>query len=184
MFHLFHGYQRILGEQVYLDNGIFGIEVIYTGVQQEWTFFLYPQLDQTTNTVRYFAFDTQLQKNLFLRMLKIQGIGGKIAYPIALAPTAELKSAVESFDVTYFSRMPGIGPKLAKRVAMELKQDFSADDIHKLSTDNAMFMDIVQSLQSLGFTAAKIKKVLPHCPHPLTKPNLPQVIKRVIDQLS
>lgn len=184
MLHLFHGYRRVRWERIYLDNGIFGIEVTYAGIQNEGTYFLFPQWDQTSNTFRYYAFDHDHQKEFFLRLLKIQGVWGKIAYPLALAPTKELKQAVDAFDAAYLTRIPGIGIKLAKRVLMELKQDFSVEDIQKFAVNSELFDDIVQSLKSLWFTAAKIKRVLPHCPYPVEKRTLPQVMKRVIDQLS
>lgn len=74
MFHMFCGEAKKLGEQVYLVNDMFGIEVVYQGTLRKGEFFLFPYMDDTQKTIRYFAFDTYDQKHLFLTLFKINGI--------------------------------------------------------------------------------------------------------------
>lgn len=183
MFHLFHGYTREIGEATYLDNGIFGIEVTYGGTQHEGTYFLFPQFDQNHQTYRYLAFDTIEQKSHFKKLLKIQWVGSKSAYQIALLPEDEVADAVERFDQKYFQSIPGVGPKTAKRILMEMKQNLKASDIKKLHIDEKLYREILESLRSLGYPVARIKKLLPEVPHKLDRDNLPDIMKWMVDNL-
>lgn len=183
MFHLFHGSVSYHNESVYLDNSLFGIEVTYTGTKADGVYYLYPHLDQNQGTIRYFAFDTIMQKQAFLSLLKIQGIGWKSAYHICMLPQDEVAQAIDQFDVKYFQRLPGIGPKIAKRLVVELKQHFSVEDVTKLQIDDRLYQDIISSLQALGYSVQSVKKLLPQAPMPLEKERLPEIMKWLIDHL-
>lgn len=183
MFHLFHWYTSTFWESVYLDNGLFGIEVTYEGTQTEGTYFIFPQFDQNNQTYKYLAFDTIEQKDAFKQLLKIQGVGSKSAYHIALLPQDEVSAAVEQFDQKYFQQIPGVGPKTAKRILMEMKQNLAARDIHKLSMDEKLYSEIVESLRSLWYPVARIKKLLPESPIALERQHLPELMKWMVDHL-
>lgn len=183
MFHLFHWYTRKFGDTTYLDNGIYGIEVLYEGHQHEGTYFIFPQFDQNHQTYKYLAFDTMEQKSSFKQLLKIQWVGSKGAYHISLMPQDEVAAAVEQFDQKYFQKIPGVGPKTAKRILMEMKQNLAARDIKKLSIDDKLYGEIVESLRSLGYPVARIKKLLPEVPVELKRANLPEIMKRMVDHL-
>lgn len=183
MLHLFHGFVSDQGESTYLDNGLFGIEVSYSGSQKEGSFYIFPQLDQNQQSFRYYAFDSLQQKEDFISLLKIQGIGGRSAYQIAMLPKVELVEAVESFDFSYFQQIHGIGPKTAKRILVELKQQFSKEDIKKLSGDEQLYQDIISSLKSLWYSSTRVKKLLPEVPVEMKKEQLPTIMKWMIDHL-
>lgn len=183
MFHLMHGYLSRHGDHVYLDNALFGLEVTYKGAQTEGTFFLFPQRDQNNQTFRYFAFDGIEQKSRFEELLKIQGIGGKSAYQLAMLPPEEVKQAIERMDMGYFQKFQGIGPKTAKRLLVELKQHFSEHDLQKLTLDQELQDDIIHALKPLGYAVSDIKKLLPKQPYPFTRDQLSQIMKRLINHL-
>jgi len=183
MFNLFFGEKKIHGSRSYLENDTFGIEVTYTGNQKKWTFFLTPLFDQNNQTRRYFAFDTPDQKERFEKVLKIQWIGGKSGYHIAMLPYQELKEAVENFDAKYFQKLPWVWPKTAKRLLIELKQTITQWDFEKLSVDDKIVKDITWSLQGLGYSVQDIKKLLPDVPYSIEKENIPTIMKWLIDHL-
>lgn len=183
MFHLFHGKCKEYGGSHYLENDLFGIEVVYGGHRKKGTFFLYPQVDQNTQTIKYYAFDHIAQKVHFEQLTKIQGIGGKSAYHLALLPTEELYTAIDAMDLQYFQKLPGIGPKTAKRIVIELKHTITSADLGKLDIDEQLYKDIISSLKSLGYEANRVKKILPDCPVKLDKNKLPDIMKRLIDHL-
>ncbi len=93
----------------------------YAGSKNEGDFFLYPYLDEQKKSVFYFAFDTFEQKESFEQMLKISGVGPKTAFQIVQIPVEELARAIEQLDTKLFQSIPGIGPKLAKKIILELK---------------------------------------------------------------
>jgi len=183
MFNIFFWKKAIHWDRVYLQNDSFGVEVTYTGNQKEWTFFLTPLFDQNNQTRRYFSFDTPDQKERFEKVLKIQWIGWKSWYHIAMLPYQELKEAVEQFDAKYFQKLPGVWPKTAKRLLIELKQTITQWDFEKLSVDDKIVKDITWSLQWLWYSAQQIKKLLPDVPYSITQENIPTIMKRLIDHL-
>jgi len=183
MFHIFHWSYISCGEQWYLNNDLFGIQVEYTWSQNAWTWFLYPVLDSNRNTIKYYAFDTAAEKERFLEMMKIQGIGGKSAHLLASLPTQELQDAIDSFDLKYFQKIPGIWAKTAKRVLLEMKQYVDLDDVKKLDIDQKMYSQITSWLQGLWYELADIKKCLAEYPDSLDKDALPSIMKWMIDHL-
>ena len=183
MFHLFHGKIVDHHEMLYLENDFFGIEVVYFGKKKKGTFYLYPQIDQSRGTVRYYAFAHAKQKAHFEQLTKIQGIGGKTAHCLAILPEDELKHAVDSMDMKYFQKLPWIWPKTAKRIILELKQSISKEDLWKLEIDEKLYKDITDSLQSFGYARKDIKKLLPEYPGKLEEKELPKIMKRLIGKL-
>ena len=67
------------------------------------------------------SFDIFEQKEAFEQMLKISGVGPKTAFQIVQIPVEELARAIEQLDTKLFQSIPGIGPKLAKKIILELK---------------------------------------------------------------
>jgi holliday junction DNA helicase RuvA len=183
MFHIYSGYISHYESQTYIENDIGGIEVVYEGKQEKGKFFLIPQIDQHSGFIKYFAFDTPIQKAMFQTMTKIQGIGGRSGYTLAMRNHAELDTAIESFDIGYFQSIPGIGPKTAKRILVELKTELAKRDTEKLQQDDSVGRDIVASLKALGYDAKKVKQLLSEYPDQLQKEQLPVIMQWVIERI-
>jgi Holliday junction resolvasome RuvABC DNA-binding subunit len=49
--------------------------------------------------------------------------------------------------VKFFQAIPGIGPKSAKKILLELKDSFNAEDMQRLDLDQKLYKDIVKSLK-------------------------------------
>ena len=183
MFNILFWEKKIHWDRTYIENDLFGIEVMYSWHQKKWTFFLTPLFDQNNQTWKYYAFDTTDQKDRFEKVLKIQWIWGKSWYHIAMLPYQELKEAVEQFDAKYFQKLPGVWPKTAKRLLIELKQTISQSDFEKLSVDDKIVKDITWSLQWLWYSVQQIKKLLPDVPYSIDQENVPAIMKWLIDHL-
>lgn len=183
MFQLMHGYLTTYDDRCFIDNALFGIEVVYVGTQAEGTRFIAPLFDQQAMGFRYYAFDEMTQKSRFEAMLKIQGVGGKSAYQLAVLPREEVTHALETMDLRYFQRLPGIGPKTAKRLLVELRTHFTQDDFQRLTWDQKVADDLVAALKGLWYAVSDIKKLLHEQPYPLERDNMPQIMKWLIDHL-
>lgn len=183
MFHLFHWKTKEHHECIFLENDHFWIEVTYTWTKKKGTYFLHPAIDQTQNTIRYYAFDSIAQKKQFGLLTKIQWIWGKSGYHLSMLPTEELREAIDAVDMKYFQKLPGIWPKTAKRIIVELKQKMTSADLGKIDIDEALYTDIIASLKTLGYEARRVKKILPDCPVTLTKEKLPDIMKRLISHM-
>ncbi len=183
MFHLIHGKLTHHGHTQYIENDSFGVAVTYVWKKDKGTFYLYPQIDQTHGTVKYYAFEHGDQKARFEQFIKLQWIGPKSGHQLAILPEKDLETAVEKMDINYFQKIPGIGPKSAKRLLVELKTSLGKSDIAKLNIDDELYKDIVKSLKWYGYDVKKVKKLLPECPIALEKKNLPDIMKRLVDNL-
>ena len=62
-----------------------------------------------------------MQREAFEQMLKMSGVGPKTAFQIVQIRLEELARAIEQLDTKLFQSIPGIGPKLAKKIILELK---------------------------------------------------------------
>lgn len=160
---------------------MFGIQAQYNWKQKtKGNFFLFPYMDENLKTITYFAFDTITQKQAFATLLKISGVGPKTAYGIANMDPKVLQNAVDTFDVKTLQWIPGVWPKTAKRLLVELKTTLTKKDVAKLTIDDKLLRSIVQALKSHGYDATTVKKQLSECTIPLDKEHMPEIIKRLI----
>ncbi len=122
-----------------------------------------------------FGFIDRLEKELFDRLLKINGVGPSTALAICSTFTPQsFSKAVLNQDVNAIKSVPGIGPKSAKRILVELG-DFDlglADQQGGASTQEAMM-----ALESLGFKKEAISKALGKCEGEDTQSLIKQALK-------
>ena len=72
--------------------------------------------------IRLYGFVTEAEREWFRLMQGVQGVGARLALAIlGVLSTAALAQAVAGGDKTAVSRAPGVGPKLASRIVLELK---------------------------------------------------------------
>lgn len=183
MFHFFVWSLKKIKSESFLVNPHFWVQVTYAGSQKEGEFFLYPYLDEQKKSVFYFAFDSFEQKESFEKMLKISGVGPKTAFQIVQIPIDELARAIEQLDTKLFQTIPGIGPKLAKKIILELKGNFQLQEAFDIGQNQKLFKSVVKSLKNLGYDAARVKEVLASYPEPLENKDLSEVVKWVIGKL-
>jgi len=106
-----------------------------------------------------FGFMEFNEKKMFDTLIKINGVGPKVA--MATCSTfspATFARVVADRDVNLLKRVPGIGPKSASRILVELA-DFIVD-VTEDGIDNSGMSDAILALESLGFKKEHIKKVL------------------------
>ena len=183
MFHYLNGKLTIIGNKKLLSNDFLGIEVTYSWSKKAGEYFLFPYLDDNRKSVFYFAFDSMEQKNVFEDMLKISGIWPKTAFQLAQLPRESLQNAIKTFDAKFFQWIPGIGPKSAKKILLELKGSFDFDDIQKMDVDQKLYKDIIKSLKGFGYDAERIKETLQKYEGKISKENMSDVIKWTIGQM-
>ena len=183
MFHYFRWKVQKHGDATLLVHDFLWIQVAYAGNKIEGEFYLFPYYDENKKTVQYYAFDSLEQKQLFEKFLKVNGVWTKTAFQIAQTSQDELSDAVSRMDVKFFQALPGIWPKSAKKIMLELKDSFKVEELSSLDIDQKMFKDIVKSLRGLWYDADSIKKVLLTYKDSITREKMPDIIKRIISQL-
>lgn len=183
MFHYFVGKIRHLGGETILNNDILGIQVHYLGKKDQGEFFLYPYIDDNKKTIFYYCFDSIEQKIMFESLLKINGVWPKTAFQIALLPKENVQQALKNVDVKFFQAIPGIGPKSAKKILLQLKGTFDVEDMQRMDIDQKLYKNIVTSLKWFGYGADQIKVTLQKYEWTVSKDTMTEVIKRIISNI-
>ena len=116
-----------------------------------------------------YGFGSLGERELFRKLLKISGIGAKMALTILSGASGEeLARYVSSGDVAALTRMPGIGKKTAERIIMELRDKL--DGIALLTAGAASsggpqvasnpLSEASQALASLGYKPAEVSRMV------------------------
>lgn len=112
-----------------------------------------------------FGFLTCQERDMFLHLISISGIGCKMAISILSGVSAfDLAMAIVTADTKALSGIKGIGKKTAERIVLELKEKISESDIAlsagtSLKTSGVMG-DAILALQALGWSRAEAVNIL------------------------
>ena len=100
------------------------------------------------------------EKDLFLKLISVSGIGPKSALSILATGTVnEIVKAIESRNDTYLRKFPGIGAKASQQIILDLQGKLSLGE--ELIVKNSKLEDVEQALLALGYNKKEITKVLP-----------------------
>jgi len=150
------GYELIVPLSTYYEVGEVGHEValrVHTHVRED--------------ALQLFGFLTELERQLFERLIGISGIGPKLAVAVlsGIEPR-EFITAVNRGDVARLTRVPGIGKKTAERMVLELKDRLQslAEPIEAPEempgSDDRLRVDLVSALQNLGYHRPQAEKAV------------------------
>ncbi|MFH1853532.1 MAG: Holliday junction branch migration protein RuvA [Candidatus Neomarinimicrobiota bacterium] len=113
-----------------------------------------------------YGFAIEEERKLFLLLIGITGIGPRSAMTILSGTNpAEFKRRIVAGDVKSLTSVPGIGPKTAKRIIVELKEkfvDFEDDENMEFltSTESPVVSDALMALMSLGYKRQQSQRAL------------------------
>ena len=119
----------------------------------------------TENSQQLFAFADVIERELFMMLIGVSGIGPKTAIVLlsAVSPD-EFKRRLIAGEVSMLTALPGIGPKTARRIIVELKDKFvtlSADDLPREDSDvKPEVSDAYDALLALGFQMKDIRNAI------------------------
>lgn len=122
------------GAIVVVDVGGIGYELAvsaYTSAdcQVGQTKKLFAYLQVREDGVSLFGFSTVAEKNMFLNLISVSGVGCKMAQSVLSGmDSASLASAIFREDTKALVRIKGLGKKTAERIVLELKEKVFADD--------------------------------------------------------
>ena len=109
-----------------------------------------------------FGFSARAERDFFLKLIGVSGIGPKIALSALSGPPVEdLVAALRAQDIPFLVRIPGVGKKTAERMAVELKDALTEFEAHALPGDSRRIeVDAVAALVSLGYARALAEKAV------------------------
>jgi holliday junction DNA helicase RuvA len=115
-----------------------------------------------------FGFHTQREKDLFLKLISISGIGPKLAIAILSgAQVEELAQAIADGNLVRLTAIPGVGRKTAERLVLELKSQISpfllpeqAQAARQTGAVSPLDEDILSALVNLGYPRSSAEKAL------------------------
>lgn len=132
-------------------------------VNQEVKIFVHQVIREDAHTL--YGFNTLEEKNLFLRLISVSGIGPKSGLAIMANEDHEgLIAAIESSNITFLTKFPGVGKKTAQQLILDLQGKLGEVPTAKQTTtqslpDSSALDESMEALQALGYTDKEIKKV-------------------------
>jgi len=142
----------------------------------------------TENNQQLFAFSEITERELFMMLIGVSGIGPKTAIALlsAVSPD-EFKRRLIASEVGMLTALPGIGPKTARRIIVELKDKFvklSKDELPKEELDvSPQVSDAYDALLALGFQMKDIKNAILKASNQSEKLSTEELIKEALAEL-
>ena len=116
-----------------------------------------------------YGFINEEEKEMFLSLIKVTGIGPKSALAILASSTPhEVKLAIENENDAYLTQFPGIGKKTARQIVLDLKgkvtiTEENSDDLLQTQVNgneqNQSISEALLALQALGYSKRELSKV-------------------------
>ena len=132
-------------------------------LKEEVSLLIYHQISENSQSL--YGFSNSIEKELFLMLIGVSGIGPKTGINLLSSVSAnEFKRRLVAGEVELLSSLPGIGPKTARRIIVELKDKLIDGSNNELplenSQNNQFYQDALNALKLLGFKSNQINKVL------------------------
>jgi Holliday junction DNA helicase RuvA len=179
------GYEVAIPLSTFYELGELGSEVtlrIYTYVRED--------------TLSLFGFKTQREKELFLKLISVSGIGAKSGIGILSGMSAdEIINAIRSNNLVRLNSIPGIGKKTAERIVIELRDKIntiSAGGVEPsqtsatatVSSGNDIYDDAVSALTNLGYQRQAAEKALNQAMQEGTEISVQKLLRRSLQLLA
>lgn len=152
---------EVTSNYIVLDNNGIGYQ-IYVGnpfefqENQEYKVYVYQKISEDDNSL--YGFKTKEQKDLFLKLISVKGLGPKMALPmIALGSVSGIADAIDRENILYLKKFPKIGDKVARQIILDLKGKLTVDNTIE---ESASSNELIEVLESLGYKKPDIKRVI------------------------
>jgi len=133
-----------------------------------------------------FGFPDQEELDLFRTLLKVQGIGPKVALAIlSHLPSETLRQAVAREEAALLARVPGIGPKKAKQIVFQLRDKVGLEDIFIGATPlTDGDGEVIAALTSLGYSVVEAQAALQQLPKEAQEATIEEKVRIALGSLA
>ena len=148
---------------IVVDNGGVGYLIYVPNpysykLNNEYTIFIYTCVREEEYTL--YGFKDREQKELFLKLINVKGLGPKMALPIIATGTIDaISDAIENEDLNYLKKFPKIGDKVAKQMILDLKGKLNSINTGIFAKEDYS-AELTEVLLGLGYKQADVKRVI------------------------
>lgn len=173
-----------IGDTLVIELGGIGYEVLVTA--SDWgaaaagksaKFYIYDHIKEDTHSL--FGFSSTASKQLFVKLLSVNGVGPKVAMQVMGAATLDrLQQAIAAGDTDLFKGVSGVGKKTAERIMLDLRGKVAATGVvGAASSGDAAY----QALLGLGYSSQQAADAVAKIPVDITDEQLR--VKAALKQL-
>ena len=164
MFEYINGKVTIIESgYIVIDNNGIGYKIFVGSpysfnIDEEYKVYLYQNIREDENTL--FGFKTKEERDMFLKLINVKGLGPKMALPMLAAGKVEgIVDAIERENILYLKKFPKIGDKVARQIILDLKGKLvNKEESSKVNEE------LVSALNALGYKNSDINKVVKNVP--------------------
>ncbi|MBI2090077.1 MAG: Holliday junction branch migration protein RuvA [Deltaproteobacteria bacterium] len=170
-----------VGYQVYIPLSVF---YRLPEVGGQVSLFIHTHLRE--DALQLYGFLEQEEKQLFMLLNSVAGIGPKLAVTILSGiPAEDLARALREGDQMRLLSIPGVGKKLAERMIVELRDKFAALASERVGHEDGspLVRDAVSALVNLGYRRGEAEKSVREIARG-GEGSLPEVLKEALRRLS
>ena len=178
MYAFFKGtVESIYSDYLILDTGSMGVNIIMSASELDRINIsdelkIYTQTSVREDAITLYGFLSREKLDFFKLLLTVNGVGPKLAIGIAGCNTEDVKTAIVAQDTKALSKLPGVGAKMAGRLALELKDKVSlftsidsgidtvSSNISDNNTGNTLISEAVSILTALGYSSSEALKAI------------------------
>ena len=123
---------------------------------KEYKVYIYSHIREEEYSL--YGFRSEQEREFFLRLINVKGVGPKLALPILASPVDSIYDAIERENILYLTKFPKVGDKVARQIILDLKGKLVRND--DLFTNDGLD-ELMAVLDSLGYKKGDVKKILP-----------------------
>ena len=153
----------IYSNSIVVDNNGIGY-LIYTPnpysfqENNEYKVFVYQNVKE--DELSLYGFKTIEEKELFLKLISVKGLGPKMALPIlATGSVSGVVDAIERENILYLKKFPKIGDKVAKQMILDLKGKLGVINTDSIVNSNS-YEELIEVLKGLGYKEKEFKTII------------------------
>lgn len=153
---------ELTGSYITLDNNGIGY-LVYTPnpyafeLDKEYKVYVYQQIREDEHCL--FGFKSNEEKEMFLKLISVKGLGPKLALPILATGSIQgVIDAIERENILYLKKFPKIGDKVAKQMCLDLKGKLGMISTEGLIDNN--YDELIEVLKGLGYKEKEFKSII------------------------
>jgi len=151
-------------------------------IKEDKDLFIYIHTHVKDDCLELYGFLTGEDLFLFELLIEVSGVGPKTALLVLERSEKEIREAIISSDVEFFTTIPRIGRKNAQKIIIELKSKLgSLVELDLTGKTDGQTKEVIEALTIMGFKRAEVGQVLRQLPKELvtTEEKVKEALKRL-----